>query len=59
MRSGDLDGCSRVSSTSFLLLSAAAFLGMVVAAILSWQLPHLFHQILAGFIVRARGLRWF
>lgn len=43
--SGDMDGCRRLASTSFALLSLAALVGILVSALLSWQLPHLFHQM--------------
>ncbi|MBS1804113.1 MAG: polysaccharide biosynthesis C-terminal domain-containing protein [Acidobacteria bacterium] len=53
--SGNQIGCSRVLSTSFRILTFAALAGMGLIAILTWQVPQLFHQMPATLIRDVRG----
>jgi len=48
-------GCSRVLSTSFRILSFAALAGMGQIAVLTWQVPRLFHQMPVALIRDVRG----
>jgi len=52
---GDRFACSRTLSSSISILCASAAVGAVALALVSWQVPQLFHQMPAGLIGDVRG----
>jgi O-antigen/teichoic acid export membrane protein len=51
---GDRFACSRTLSSSISILCASAAVGAVALALVSWQVPQLFHQMPAGLISDVR-----
>jgi O-antigen/teichoic acid export membrane protein len=52
---GDRFACSRMLSSSISILCASAAVGAMALALVSWQVPQLFHQMPAGLIGDVRG----
>jgi O-antigen/teichoic acid export membrane protein len=52
---GDRFACSRTLSSSISILCASAAVGAMALALVSWQVPQLFHQMPAGLIGDVRG----
>jgi O-antigen/teichoic acid export membrane protein len=52
---GERFACSRMLSSSISILCASAAVGAMALALVSWQVPQLFHQMPAGLIGDVRG----